>query len=62
MTREEAYQAYEEALGRIALEALEAREKTREILRGHLQSLREECHRELKAIRALEQKTKKREC
>lgn len=56
--KEELYQQYEEALGKIKKEAHEAREKARLTLREGLKVLREEAHKELKNIRLLEQKTK----
>ena len=59
MIRDQAFQQYEETLGLIDKQAHEAREKARTTLREHLRTLREEAHGELKAIRTLEQKTKR---
>ena len=60
MIRDEAYQQYEEALAKIDKEVHEAREKARATLREQLKSLREKAHEDLKAIRVIEQKTKRR--
>ena len=59
MTRDEAYQQYEETLAKIDKLAHEAREEARTMLRDQLKTLREASHEELKSIRALEQKTKR---
>ena len=58
MTRDEAFQPYEEALATINEEAQAARDNVRDILREQLKAFREASHEELKAIRVLEQKTK----
>ena len=59
MTKDELYQQYEETLALIAKQAHEANEKARTALREQLKILRDEAHEELKAIRILEQKTKR---
>ena len=59
MTRDEAFQRYEEALDRITKQTHEAREGARNTLRVRLKLLRDTAHEELKAIRALEQKTRR---
>ncbi len=56
MTKDEAYQQYEETLAKIDIEAHEAKEQARNTLREQLKSLRDTAHEELKAIRALTQK------
>lgn len=58
MTKDEAFRQYEEALAKINKQAYEAREEARSTLRKQLKALREASHEELKAIRAIEQKTK----
>ena len=55
MTRDEATREYEEAIAKIDV----ARERARITLRERLKILNEAAHEELKAIRALEQKTKR---
>ena len=50
--------AYAEALAQIDNKAHEAREQARITLREQLNVLRDAAHKELKAIRTLEQKTK----
>ena len=58
----EVYQHYEEALAKIDNQAQEldkARKSARYIFRVHLKVLRDKAHEELKAIRILEQKTKR---
>ena len=59
MTQDELYQRYEEALAKIDKEAHEARENARLTLREQLKTLRDKAHQELKAIRTIEQKTKR---
>ena len=59
MTKEEAYQQYEETLARIDKQLHEVREEARTMLREQLKSLRDTAHEELRAIRKLEQKTKR---
>jgi len=62
MTRDEAYQEYEEALAKIdqSISILnKARDKARATLRERLKALREQHHEELKAIRVLDQKAKR---
>uniref|UniRef100_A0A6H2A5H1 Uncharacterized protein n=1 Tax=viral metagenome TaxID=1070528 RepID=A0A6H2A5H1_9ZZZZ len=59
MTRDEAFQEYEEALAKIDKQSHEAREKARIALRERLKILRDTAHEELKAIRIIEQKTKR---
>ena len=58
MTRDEAFQQYEEALARIAKQSREATEEARVTLHKQLEALRSASHRELKAIRAIAQKTR----
>ncbi len=55
MTREEAILQYGAALAKID----KAKEEARAILREHLRTLRDTAHEELKAIRDLEQKTRR---
>lgn len=59
ITRDEAFRQYEETLAKISKRAHEAREEARVTLREQLKTLREQAHEELKAIRVLEQKTKR---
>lgn len=59
MTRDEAFLEYEEALAKIDSQAHEAREKARATLKERLKALRDTLHGELKAIRAIQQKTKR---
>jgi len=59
MKKNKAYQQYEEALALINEQAHNAKEKARAILREQLKLLRDAAHEELKAIRILEQKTKR---
>ena len=60
MTRDEAFKLYEEALSKIDKEVQEARDREKAILHGRLAAIRVALHEELKAIRAIEQKTKRR--
>ena len=63
MTKDEAYQEYEEALAKIDEQAKEATLKARATLHERLAIFRAEHHKELKAIRAISQKTKRsRKC
>jgi len=57
--KDKIFLAYEEALAKIDKEAFEAREQARVTLREQLKALRDAAHAELKAIRKLEQKTKR---
>uniref|UniRef100_A0A6M3KV90 Uncharacterized protein n=1 Tax=viral metagenome TaxID=1070528 RepID=A0A6M3KV90_9ZZZZ len=59
MTRDEAYQEYEESLSRISNQASVAMEVARATLHDRLSVIRNALHEELKAIRALDQKTKR---
>ena len=59
MTRDEAFKEYEKDSARISLQSHRARELARTILRRRLKILRENAHEELKAIRVMEQKTKR---
>ena len=59
MTRDEAFQQYEGVLARIGKQSQEATDAARATLREHLKVLREAAHTELKAIRTIEQKTKR---
>ena len=59
MNRDEVFQRYEETIAEIDKASYEAHEKARVILREYLKVLRNNAHGELKAIRALEQKTKR---
>jgi len=59
MTRDEAFQEYEEKVSKIDKQAYEAREEARTILREYLKTLCDTAHEELKAIRILEQKTRR---
>ena len=59
MTREEAFKEYKETLAKIDKQAYEARERARVTVREQLKALRDTAHKELKAIRAIEQKTKR---
>ena len=59
MTRDEAFQQYEEALAKIDTQTHEAREEARATLQEQLKALRDELHKELKAVRAIQQKTKR---
>ena len=58
--RDEAFREYEEALAKIDKQAYEKREEARATLREQLKALRDALHEELKAIRAISQKTKRR--
>ena len=58
MTREEAYQQYTEAIAKLDKESKEASDKARAELREQLKVLRDASHEELKAIRAISQKTR----
>lgn len=58
-SRDELFQEYEETLTHIDKVANDARELAREKLKIRLKSLREECHKELKAIRSIDQKIKR---
>lgn len=60
MTKEEAFQEYEEVLARISKQAAEAREKARAKLREQLKALQVTHHEELKAIRDISQKIKRK--
>ncbi len=55
MTKDEAFQEYEEAIKL----AYEAKEKARATLREQIENLRKAAHEELKALRVIEQKTKR---
>lgn len=59
MTRDEAFLEYEKALADISKQAHEASEKARATLREQLKVLRNQAHEELKAIRTIEQKTRR---
>jgi len=62
MTKEEAFQHYEEALAKIDKQAQEldkARQSARYVFRENLKVLCAQAHEELKAIRVLEQKTRR---
>ena len=59
-TRDEAFQQFKEALAEIDKQAREATLKARATLHEQLAILRDEYHKELKAIRAISQKTKRR--
>ncbi len=58
MTKDEAFEAYAEALAKLSKQAQEATEQARNTLRARLKALRTEHHEELKAIRVIEQKTR----
>lgn len=60
LTRDEAFQQYDEEIDQIDKQAHEAKEKAKATLWEQLNSLRIEHHNELKAIRLLTQKTKGR--
>ena len=60
MTRDEAFQEYQEALDKLSREYNRARDEARGRLNIQLVALRKEAHEELKAIRAISQKTKRR--
>ena len=60
MIRDEAFQEYEATLARIDKQARETREAARVKLQERLKALRDAAHEELKAIRAITQKTKRR--
>ena len=60
MTKDEVYQQYEETLAKIDKLAYEARKEARIALREHLKVLRNTAHEELKAIRTIEQKTRRK--
>ena len=59
MTKEEAFDRYTEDVALIEEQAKEAIKNARSILRERLKVLRITHHEELKAIRVLEQKTKR---
>ena len=59
MKREEAFKQYEETLAKIDKEARKAREEAKAILHDQLKTLQDIAHEELKAIRKLEQKTRR---
>ena len=58
MTRDEVYLQYKGTMAKIDKQAHEAREKARATLQEQLQALRSKAHEELRAIRAIAQKTK----
>ena len=59
MTRQEAFLEYEKALAEITEQARKSTETARGKLREQLQVLRDNAHKELKAIRVIAQKTKR---
>ena len=59
ITRDEAFQQYKETLAKIDKQLYRAREEARTTLQEQLKTLREASHEELRAIRVLEQKTKR---
>ena len=59
ITRDEAFQQYEETLAKIGKQTHEAMEEARATLREQLKTLRNTHHEELKAIRAISQKIKR---
>jgi len=59
MTRDEAYQQYQEALAKINKQAHEAKEEARTTLREQLKALQEAAHKDLKAIRAIDLRTRR---
>ena len=59
MTKDEAFQQYEETLHRLSQEYNKAMEEARATLREQLKTLRDKAHTELRDIRLIEQKTKK---
>jgi len=60
ITRDEAFQQYEEALAKIDKEAHEARGAARTTFQSQLATIRKALHEDLKAVRAIQQKTKRR--
>ena len=61
MTKDEAFKEYEETLDKLNKEHNRAREEARTTLQERLKTLREKAHDDLKVIRALTQKTKRRQ-
>ena len=59
MTKNELYRQYKEALAQLEQQAHEARERVRVTFKEQLKAIRKEAHKELKAIRALEQETRR---
>jgi len=60
ITRDEAFLQYEDSLASIDKQAQGSKEMARGILQGQLRIIREALHEELKAVRAIQQKTKRR--
>ncbi len=58
MTRDEAFREYEEALAEITKTGREATTRARATLHEHLRIIRQFHHDELKAVRAISQKTR----
>ena len=58
MTRDEAFEAYQETLSKIAEQSSKAMEEAKAILHERLKPLSNAAHEELKAIRTITQKTK----
>lgn len=56
MTKDEAFQEYEEELARISGEFDRAKEKAKARLNANLKDIRATLHEELKAVRAIQQK------
>ena len=59
MTKDKAFQQYEEALARISKDAQEATEKARATLYSQLAAIRAALHEELRGLRVISQKTKR---
>ena len=58
MNRDEAFQQYQDALEAISEQSRRAQKEARAILNQQLEAMRITAHEELKAIRAISQKTK----
>ena len=57
MTKDEAFQEYEEELDRLSREFNTAKEKAKATLNANLKAIRVRLHEELKAVRAIQQRT-----
>lgn len=57
-TKDEVFQQYEETLVKISQEFSRAKKEARATLQGQLKAIRVSLHEELKAVRAIQQKTK----
>ena len=56
MTKDEAFQQYQETLAMISEEFYRAKAEAKATLNAHLKAIRAELHKELKAVRDIQQK------